>query len=598
MKFASLLLPAVAAVDDDTMMLSMGRMAVDAESSIHSLMEAAGERNVTQMESLMQALVEETIQGDGVEQLDEDIKKALYVIRGNLVEAIRTTLTGEHKVDQDYIMEQLKCFDNCKHGKDTDDKSCEQYDKDSWEFERTHVSCRTKLFAQYVKKIESCGKLDDWVFAFELTPKPVEYCVYDAQYKCHFKECTEASSTCTPEIDGYFGAWLQKIIAEATAGYEIWYRMHLACKAHYHSYIEIDSQCDVVQGKFETSVCAARQCRYSGCTVDYAACRDRCIAEYHRTVKRVECAEKDRKIDWSATEKIECYLRILLASPTNKDLQENCSDKSKCLNEWRTREYNKCNDVCPQVDYDSANGYSQHHRRHGQAGEGLDPDVLLHEGQQAFRQFGDNPVPGDRTHGVNTTHRVPDGQDKKLEKRCTQHLDIDFQPIPCATKCLPPPPSPCEDVFMAKYYHQFLQMTQIDRLSDERKCHEESPGEHTEKWAYNLCDCRECSPCTGTPHNRDDDYCEDDHSCPKIERGSDYLGGGDYKQVLLSSAEKCQALCTWEEKCHSFAYTVHNQVCYLKTGVPALKGNSIVDSGLPCPFGGPKIIIDPPTVGR
>merc|ERR1719498_1688407 len=541
------------------------------------------------MESLMQALVEETIQGDGVEQLDEDIKKALYVIRGNLVEAIRNTLTGEHKVDQDFIMEQLKCFDQCKHGKGTTEKSCEDYDKESFRLEKKHVSCRTKLMGQYVKKIETCGALDDWVFSFTLTPKPTEFCVYDAQYKCHYTECKagDRSSICTPEIDGYFGQWLQTIISEATAGYEVWYRMHTACKASYHSYIEIDSQCDVTQGEFEVSVCAGRQCRYSGCTVDYAACRDRCIAEYHRTVKRVECAEKDRKIDWSATEKIECYLRILLASPTNEDLQANCEDKMKCLNEWRTREYNKCNDVCPQVDYDSANGYSQHHRRHGQSGEGLNPDQLLHEGQQAFRQYGDNPVHGDRTHGVNTTHRVPDGTDPKLEKRCTQHLDIDFQPIPCAQPCPKPPPSPCDAVFIAEFYSQFLKEVQIDDLAGARKCNTEAPGEHTEKWAYNLCDCRPCSPCTGTPHNREDDYCEDgEDPCPAIVAG-DYGGGGDYKQVQLESAEQCQQLCTLEAQCKSFAFGSgegywYTNRCFLKTGVPQLVDKPGLHSGLAC----------------
>merc|ERR1719498_1815267 len=118
------------------------------------------------MESLMQALVEETIQGDGVEQLDEDIKKALYVIRGNLVDAIRNTLFTEHKVDQDFIMDQLKCFDDCKTGKGTSEKSCEEYDKESLRLEKKHVSCRTKLMGQYVKKIETCGALDDWVFSF------------------------------------------------------------------------------------------------------------------------------------------------------------------------------------------------------------------------------------------------------------------------------------------------------------------------------------------------------------------------------------------------------------------------------------------------
>jgi len=138
---------------------------------------------------------------------------------------------------------------------------------------------------------------------------------------------------------------------------------------------------------------------------------------------------------------------------------------------------------------------------------------------------------------------------------------------------------------MAKYYHQFLQLTQIESLGDQRKCHTEAPGEHTEKWAYNLCECRECSPCTGTPHNREDDYCDKVDACPAVIRGQDYWGGGDYKQVKLSSAEKCQQLCTWEHQCSSFAYTASNDVCYLKTGVPALKEASHVDSGLPCPYG-------------
>jgi len=129
-------------------------------------------------------------------------------------------------------------------------------------------------------------------------------------------------------------------------------------------------------------------------------------------------------------------------------------------------------------------------------------------------------------------------------------------------------------------------MTQIDKLSGERKCHEDAPGEHTEKWAYNLCDCRECSPCTGTPIAWEDDYCTDvDGGCPGIIRGMDYWGGGDYKQVKLSSAEKCQALCTWEPECKSMAYTKSNEVCYLKTGVPALKEAGHVDSALACPYG-------------
>lgn len=478
--------------DDDFGLLSL-RTNVDAESSAKHLLEAVGSRNVTQMASLVQELAKESLDGDGVEGLDEDIKKALYVIRGNLVTAIRSTLLNEHKVDQDFIMEQLKCFSRCEHERDDAEKECKSHDKTAAKLDHEHVVCRQNLMARYVHKIEECNKLDDWVEAFELTVKPREYCVYDAQYKCHSAECKEDSGVCTPAIQDRFGSWLQTIIQEATTGYIAWEQMHKECRASYHAYIQLDSACDVKQAEFEQEMCAGRQCKFQACPVEYTACRERCLEEYHRTVKRIECAEKDRKIDWSATEKIECYLRIILASPTDEELQANCQDPMKCINEWRTKEYNKCNRVCKEVDFDT-DGYSQHARRDAESGPPLDYDTQLHKGRQHKRQHADNDIEfpyTDVTEGVNTTHRG----DK--EKRCTQHLDIDFQPHPCARPCPPEPPAPCDDNFVNRYYAKFLAMTQIESLSAHRKCNTEDPGEHTEKWAFNLCECRPCSPCTG-----------------------------------------------------------------------------------------------------
>jgi len=286
-----------------------------------------------------------------------------------------------------------------------------------------------------------------------------------------------------------------------------------------------------------------RQCEYTACNVEYTKCRADCIAEYHKLVKRVECAEKDRKIDWSSTEKIECYIRILLNSPTNEQLQAVCEDGQNCISKWRTSEYNKCSAVCPNVDYGAKDAaYEQHERRDAQSGEylhindgattGMDagavvdtPDgkkLVHHTSTQSNIQHADDIVRGDTSWGVNTTHRRKDGGD---EARCTWHLDIDFQPIPCAIPCLPPRPC-CDEKYKELYESEFMKLIDVTEVADKTKCHTQMPGEHTEKWAYNLCGC--CSShcrLIGTPSIIDDDYCP----CPShAERPQVYI---EYKQT-------------------------------------------------------------------
>jgi hypothetical protein len=259
----------------------------------------------------------------------------------------------------------------------------------------------------------------------------------------------------------------------------------------------------------------------------------------------VECAEKDRKIDWSSTEKIECYIRILLNSPTNEELQAVCEDGKNCISKWRTSEYNKCSAVCPNVDYgDKDASYQQHARRDAVSGDYLHIDdaanpgvdavdvvdggiATVHPSNQADIQHADDSVSGDRTWGVNTTHRRKDGGD---EARCTWHLDIDFQPIPCAIPC--PPPRPCCDAEYKRLYEaRFVKMVDVSEVADKRKCHTQHPGEHTEKWAYNLCIC--CpSHCQliGTPAITDDHYCCPGHGGgqrPGPDRVTGYAGSYD-----------------------------------------------------------------------
>merc|ERR1719454_1141105 len=97
------------------------------------------------------------------------------------------------------------------------------------------------------------------------------------------------------------------------------------------------------------------------CEDNYQRCWARMLAEWERTNEAKECLEKDRKIDWSATEKIECYVDVLLAKPTKEDLLANCGTED-CYSKYREHQYKQCNEICPEADFNTGS-MTEHLRR-------------------------------------------------------------------------------------------------------------------------------------------------------------------------------------------------------------------------------------------
>lgn len=110
---------------------------------------------------------------------------------------------------------------------------------------------------------------------------------------------------------------------------------------------------------------AHRQALWTSCSVNQMACCHRCSIEFNAEANRVECAEKDRKSNWSATKKIECYIDALMASPTDAELEAQCTaDGKACINQWREAKYKTCEEVCVDIDseagdYHLVDGYSE-----------------------------------------------------------------------------------------------------------------------------------------------------------------------------------------------------------------------------------------------
>jgi len=234
--------------------------------------------------------------------------------------------------------------------------------------------------------------------------------------------------------------------------------------------------------------------------------------------------EKDRKIDWSATEKIECYVNVLLEAPTKDQLVATCGTED-CFNQYREIMYKNCNSICAEVDYESLgleglkdkNGdckpydsmvaiieswgdFKRRERNEGQFGGRLNPGEIK---DQNTHQGEDQDVTGEGKASVTTRHRADDGSDRKV--RCTSHLDIDYVLPPCCNLCEVLPSPPCEGggdyslgwdetKYMWLFYGQygFLSDKEIAGF-DYDKCYE-SAGEHTYEYAYNLCECITCPP--------------------------------------------------------------------------------------------------------
>jgi hypothetical protein len=264
------------------------------------------------------------------------------------------------------------------------------------------------------------------------------------------------------EISGHLKAgieWYEE-------NYVTWEQKHKACVAAVKAYDETDSKCDSKQAVFEVDTCGHRQALWTSCHDHYATACKACSVEFDEKVNEVECREKDRKVDYSAAEKIRCYINVLVSSPSDEELKEHCdANGENCLTNARIEQFKACEDVCHDVDFESGAGYQ----------------VI---------------------DGVNGTHR----SESEDEKRCTRVLDINF---PAKTGCEPCPelpPYPCETEFVTNNYAAFQKKEwTVGVPHDTKEC---SGYMHQEWFAYSLAECIPCPQLIGRDPTNHDARCQ------------------------------------------------------------------------------------------
>jgi len=491
------------------------------------------------MEALVQHLADESVKIDAW-KFDEDIRAALNAIRDVFVGNIQASLKEAHKTDQEFLNCQTEtCFGNCLNTYKTSRAECDGQDTKCNGLESAHVTCRKTVYSKYLGMAKSCGDLRCFINGYQPPKCTPESCLCPGLDTCHMRSQDEdglmTCKTALGSCKGGFGQWLSDMIADFTADYTTWEEHHKKCTADYKAFLTVDMSCDSTQKEFEACKCTQRSCSHAACSVELETCETACWASYEKHVTETQCLEKDRKIDWSATKKIECYIDILLHKYTEDELVTKCGTKD-CVNVAREEDYKHCHTICTEVDHDGewpevhsvalacdatpvayadgtlpAAGQTVHVAGHNKRG---------HHDQY---HLGDGTFECDANGAeVFTRHRSKNVQ-RPDEHRCTEHLDIDYQVPPCCD-CAPPPPPVCDAAFHAKYYCQFDDHSVIDSIhpccasscpndcfqapdlgssflsavgpSGGLECSLEMTDikvkEHSHVWAYNRCPCKEC----------------------------------------------------------------------------------------------------------
>jgi hypothetical protein len=521
--------------------------ALETSSTAKNLLAAVGHRNVSHMEALVQGLADESVQVPAW-KFDEDIRKALEAIRKVFVGNIQTALLEQHKVDQEHMnCDTETCFMGCINTYKKATKACNGATEECEGYNQGHVKCRAEVYSSYIKMAKSCSALHCFIINWEDEVCPDEECLCPDLTTCHLAVrhggsygadevavCEAKLGSCT----GTYGTWLLSMISKFKAGYGSWVDFHGNCRTDYHHFLTVDMVCDATQKKFEKCLCTQRSCDETACSVEFEQCQEGCWNRYKQIIKEKECLEKDRKIDWSATKKIECFIDILLHEYTKEELLSKCGT-AECVNVAREADYKHCHTICTHVDHDDGVWPTVHSWSLAcpsdatayASGKQYDSQTVWIGGHN-FRKFHDEYHLGDTLYKcdangeeVFTVHRggAKDGKniDRASEYRCTEHLDLDYQTPPCCD-CDEPPPPVCDEAFHAKYYCEFDDSTLITGISD---CCPTDCGatcftpvtlqsvmtdaavctttfnalsiqEHTHAWAFNRCQCTECQDST------------------------------------------------------------------------------------------------------
>jgi len=227
--------------------------------------------------------------------IDDTAKEALHAIDETLKNSLKI-LQDSHDTDQALLNTLAGRVTNC-HTSFLDAKSENADAKDKVDDQKeAHEKCRTKLGGEIDDRNNKCDELDNFVGG--LTPP--------------------ACSIPDEDLTNYWRNYKNF----HDNNYDTWKEKKDLCDAATTLGENTEDTCDGNQEDFESGLCALRLTVVSACET-YDSCYSVSRADFDTAFETTQTQESQRKVEWTAVKKIQCYITILLSTEeiTMDDIQ-------------------------------------------------------------------------------------------------------------------------------------------------------------------------------------------------------------------------------------------------------------------------------------
>lgn len=221
--------------------------------------------------------------------LDDDTKTALESLRAMLVDTEQANIQTNHVADQLFIDGEFSAIQGCGTSLTTDQGQDDVLQGQINTKRTTHSECRVALDLLKTTMETDCGALASF-------------------------ESTVTVPSCTTPGHDLMAQWFVTHREWVIPNEIAWTNHNAACEAAKTAYNEKDAACDLDQGQFETNFCVFRE-QVHGTCMAYENCFATALDNYASGQSDVQEREKGRKVDYTATEKIKCYIDVLLVDP-------------------------------------------------------------------------------------------------------------------------------------------------------------------------------------------------------------------------------------------------------------------------------------------
>jgi uncharacterized protein YihD (DUF1040 family) len=300
MKFALGLCPALVFGNhdaDDVILLQMGHKARTPDTDVkETLSQLATTKSPHQAQVLLEKIAKAVVTGAAT--IDDSTKAVLEGVKKTFEETSKVAITDAHNNDMALLNSiASSTVADCASKYETNKEEDKHQGSETSKKESKHQTCHTDLDTLEVEKNEKCDAFE----SFRKTLSPPS---------CTVPGSTDGLVDYLSDSQAFFTMNLQQAQA-----------LDAACKDAIERRDAKKVSCNNLQVQFEMNFCIWRSESYETC-YSYNTCYEGAATSLDNAAKNAQANEESRKLEWTALQKIECYIDVLISAEETEKRQE------------------------------------------------------------------------------------------------------------------------------------------------------------------------------------------------------------------------------------------------------------------------------------